>query len=87
MGDDYAQRDRGERQQQRLTKTHMALVAMCAEILRESERQALLNDRLGLKTNRDRAMQMIEICQNNEHLVSAVIRVTPSLTNSGIEKV
>ena len=30
---------------------------------------------------------MIEIRQNDKHLMSAVIRITPTLTNRGIEKV
>jgi len=49
-------------------------------------RQALLKD-LGLNTNRDGLVQMIEIRQNDEHLMSAVIGITPTLTNGGIEKV
>jgi len=64
----------------------MALVAMCAEILRNRIVQALLKDS-GVDTNRDRSLQMIEIRQNDEHLVSAVIGVPPALANRRIEKV
>jgi hypothetical protein len=49
-------------------------------------RRALLKD-LGLNPNREGLVQMIEIRQNDKHLMSAVIGVTPTIANFGIEKV
>ena len=41
----------------------------------------------GLKMNRDRSLQVIEIRQYDEHLMSAVVGVLPALANGRIEKV
>src|SRR5580700_10867836 len=36
---------------------------------------------LGLNMNRDGSLQMIEIRQNDEHLMSAVVGITPTIAN------
>jgi len=40
-----------------------------------------------LNTNRNGLLQLIEIRQNDKHLVSAVIGVTPTLANARVEEV
>jgi hypothetical protein len=64
--------------------THMALVAMCAGILRKSSGVV---QGPGFYTNRERWLQTVEIRQNNEHLMSAVVGMTPTFANGRIKKV
>lgn len=40
-----------------------------------------------MNTNRDGSLQLIEIRQNDEHLVRAIVGVTPTLAQRRIEKV
>lgn len=82
----YASRDRSERQEKGLMEAHMTLVAMCAGNSQAIGTSGVLEG-LRLNTNCDGTLQMIEILQYDEHLVSAVIGVPPTLTNRGIEKV
>jgi hypothetical protein len=82
----HARRDGSEGKQERLIKTHMALVAMCAENSHGIVR-ALVKD-LGLRnSNQDGLLQAIEIRENDAHLVRAVVGVTPTIANRRIEKV
>jgi hypothetical protein len=63
----------------------MAIVAMWPEILSGTESSGVEGTRLN--TNRDGWLQAIEIRQNDEHFVSPVVRVMPTLGHARIEKV
>lgn len=81
-----ARSDGSERQQKRLVETHMTLWSYAPEFSRSSPVSGGFK-RLWLKTETDGLFQMIEVREDYEQLVRAIIGIRPAFTDGRIEEV
>ena|ERR1700733_6027935 len=79
-GDRQARCEGSERQEERFVEAHMTLWPYAPEFSSGFER-------LWLNTDTKRLFHAVEVSEDDEHLMSPIIRVRPALTDSRVKEV